>query len=94
MPEGDTSYLLQKWTGAQFVKESYKESRTTVQGILGFAPSVNCLEDIAMRASKHAEVYFDGQKPVDKTTEAEILVATSDCKGVSMRKVDAPQIAA
>ncbi len=91
MPEGDTSYLLQKWTGAQFVKESYKESRTTVQGILGFAPSVNCLEDIAMRASEHAEVYFDGQKPVDQTTEAEILVATSDCKGVSMRKVDAPQ---
>jgi hypothetical protein len=91
MPEGDTSYLLQKWSGAQFVKESYKESRTTLQGILGFAPSVNCLEDIAMRASEHADVYFDRQKPVDRTTEAEILVATSDCKGVSMRKADAPQ---
>ena len=31
------------------------------------------------------------QEPVDLTTEEEILVATSDCKGVPMRKVDAPQ---
>jgi len=91
MPESDTSYLLQKWSGAQFVKGSYSESRITLQGILGFAPSVNCLEDMAAQASAHADVYFDEQAPVDPTTEAEILVATSDCKGVPMRKVDAPR---
>ena len=91
MPEGDTSYLLQKWSGAQFVKDSYKESHRTLEGILGFAPSVNCLEDMAARASEHAEVYFEQQAPVDQATEAEIIVATSDCKGVPMRKVDAPQ---
>ena len=90
MPESDTSYLLQKWSGAQFVKGSYSESRTTLQSILGFAPSVNCLEDMAAQASAHADVYFDEQSPVDPATEAEILVATSDCKGVPMRKVDAP----
>ena len=91
MPESDTSYLLQKWSGTQFVKESYKESRITLQSILGFAPSVNCLEDMAAQASAHAEVYFDQQAAVDPTTEEEILVATSDCKGVPMRKVDAPR---
>lgn len=91
LPESDTSYLLQKWSGAQFVKESYKESRTTLEGILGFAPSVNCLEDMATQASEHAEVFFEQQTPVDPATEAEILVATSDCKGVPMRKVDAPR---
>ena len=91
MPESDTSYLLQKWSGTQFVKESYKESHVTLAGILGFAPSVNCLEDMAAQASEHAEVYFEQQVPVDPTTEAEIIVATSDCKGVPMRKVDAPQ---
>ena len=91
LPESDTSYLLQKWSGAQFVKESYKESRTTLEGILGFAPSVNCLEGMAAQASEHAEVYFAEQTPVDLATEAEIVVATSDCKGVPMRKVDAPQ---
>src|SRR5271166_520307 len=91
MPESDTSYLLQKWSGTQFVKESYKESRMTLAGILGFAPSVNCLEDMAAQASGHAEVYFEQQAPVDPATEAEIIVATSDCKGVPMRKIDAPR---
>jgi hypothetical protein len=91
MPESDTSYLLQKWSGKQFVKESYTESHGTLLGILGFAPSVNCLEDMAAQASEHADVYFAEQGPVDPTTEEEILVVTSDCKGVPMRKVDAPQ---
>jgi hypothetical protein len=91
MPESDTSYLLQKWSGAQFVKESYKESRITLENILGFSPSVNCLEDMAAQASEHAEVYLQQQAPVDGETEEEILVATSDCKGVPMRKIDAPR---
>ncbi len=91
MPESDTSYLLQKWSGTQFVKESYKESKITLEGILGFAPSVNCLEDMAAQAPEHADLHFDQQVSVDPATEAEILVATSDCKGVPMRKVDAPQ---
>jgi hypothetical protein len=46
---------------------------------------------MAAQASEHAEVYFAEQAPVDPATEAEILVATSDCKGVPMRKIDAPQ---
>src|SRR5664279_3784374 len=91
MPESDTSYLLQKWSGKQFVKESYTESHDTLLGILGFAPSVNCLEDMAAQASEYADVYFAEQEAVDPTTEEEILVVTSDCKGVPMRKVDAPQ---
>jgi hypothetical protein len=91
MPEGNTSYLLQKWSGTKCVKESYQESRATLLEILGFAPSVNCLEDLVARAAEHAEVYFDEQEPVDPTTEKEILVATSDCKGVPMRHVDAPR---
>jgi len=91
MPAGNISYLLQKWSGTKCVKESYDQSRATLREILGFAPSVNCLEDLVARAAEHAEVYFDQQQPVDPTTEAEILVATSDCKGVPMRQVDAPR---
>ncbi len=82
---------FEKWSGKQFVKESYTESHGTLLGILGFAPSVNCLEDMAAQASEHADVYFAEREPVDPTTEEEIMVVTSDCKGVPMRKVDAPQ---
>jgi hypothetical protein len=91
MPEGNTSYLLEKWSGVRCVKESYQESRDTLLGIVGFAPSVNCLEDIVARVAEHTEVYLDQQEPVDPTKEEEILVATSDCKGVPMRHVDAPR---
>jgi hypothetical protein len=91
MPEGNTSYLLQKWSGTKCVKESYDQSRATLLEILGFAPSVNCLEDMVARAADYAEVYFDEQEPVDPTTEEQILVATSDCKGVPMRRIDAPR---
>lgn len=91
MPEGNTSYWLQKWGGAKCAKESYQESRATLREIFGFAPSVNCLEDIVARAAEHADAYFDEQPPVDPKTEEEILVVTSDCKGVPMRKVDAPR---
>lgn len=91
MPEGNTSYLLERWADTRCVKESYGQSRSTLLEILGFAPSVNCLEDIVSRAAEHAEVYFGEQKPVDPTTEEEILVVTSDCKGVPMRKADAPK---
>ena len=91
MPESDTSYLLQKWGAAKCVKESYQESRAGLLEILGFAPSVNCLEDTVARTSAHAEVFFDEQEPVDPTTEEEILVVTSDCKGVPMRRADAPR---
>jgi hypothetical protein len=91
MPEGNISYLLQKWSGTKCAKESYQESRATLLEILGFAPSVNCLENLVARAAEHAEVYFGQQEAVDPTTEEEILVATSDCKGVPMRHVDAPR---
>jgi len=91
MPEGNTSYLLQKWSGTKCAKESYQESRATLREILGFAPSVNCLEDTVARAAEHADAYFDEQPPVDPKTEEEILVITSDCKGVPMRQVDAPR---
>ncbi len=91
MPEGHTSYLLQKWGDTKCVKESYQESRASLLEILGFAPSVNCLEDTVARAAEHADVYFDEQEAVDRTTEEEILVATSDCKGVPMRRIDAPR---
>jgi len=92
MPEGNISYLLRKWSGTKCAKQSCQESRATLLEILGFAPSVNCLEDMVARAAEHAEVYFDQQESVDPTTEHEILVATSDCKGVPMRHVDAPRM--
>jgi len=59
MPESNTSYLLQKWSGSRCVNESYQQSRAGLLEILGFAPSVNCLEDTVAGAAEQAEVYFE-----------------------------------
>lgn len=61
MPESDTSYLLQKWSGVRVVKESYQESQGTLREILGFAPSVNCLEDIAVFVETYLRKLLQGK---------------------------------
>ena len=38
------------------------------------------------RAARHADTYFAEQAPVDAKEEAPILVVTSDCQGVPMRR--------
>jgi hypothetical protein len=86
MPEGDTSYLLQKWSGVACARQSYQEARETFLAILGFGQSVNGLEEMVERSARHADPYFAEQAPVDAKEEAPILVATSDCKGVPMRR--------
>ena len=55
MPEGDTSYLLQKWSGVACARQSYQEARETFLAILGFGQSVNGLEDMVERAARHAD---------------------------------------
>jgi len=90
MPEGDISYLLQRWCNARSVNGSYAQVRKSITEIFGFAPSVSALEDMACRAGRHADEYFRNQQPIDPGTEDEIIVVTSDCKGVPMRKADAP----
>ena len=68
-------------------ERSYPESRTTLQRSWALPR-----RSTVWRTWRGADtpVYFDEQTPVEPTTEAEILVATSDCKGVPMRQADAP----
>ena len=91
LPEGDISYLLQRWCNARSVNGSYAQVRKSITEIFGFAPLVSALEDMACRAGRHADKYFRNQQPIDPSTEDEIIVVTSDCKGVPMRKADAPR---
>jgi hypothetical protein len=86
MPRGDTSYVLENWLGADCTGDSYKEARESFRRIFGFAPSVHGLEGMVGQLAEYAEVYFDEQQPVDPQSEEAIVVATSDCKGVPMRR--------
>jgi hypothetical protein len=80
------SYVLENWLGADCTGESYQEARESFRRIFGFAPSVHGLEGMVGQLSEYAEAYFDEQPPVDAQHEESIVVATSDCKGVPMRR--------
>jgi hypothetical protein len=86
MPKGDTSYVLENWLGAACTGDSYKETRESFRRIFGFAPSVHGLEGMVGQLAEYAETFFDEQPPVDPQSEESIVVATSDCKGVPMRR--------
>jgi hypothetical protein len=86
MPKGDTSYVLENWLGADCTGDSYKEARESFWRIFGFAPSVHGLEGMVGQLSEYADTYFDEQEPVAPQSEEAIVVATSDCKGVPMRR--------
>ncbi|MFH0884047.1 MAG: ISKra4 family transposase [bacterium] len=86
MPKGDASYLLENWLGADCTGESYNEARESFRRIFGFAPSVHGLEGMVEQVSQFADTYFEEQEPVNPKDEEAILVATSDCKGVPMRR--------
>jgi hypothetical protein len=86
MPKGDTSYLLEKWLGADCTGESYKEARESFLRIFGFSPSVHGLEGMVQGLSAFADTFLEEQEPVNPTEEEPIVVATSDCKGVPMRR--------
>jgi hypothetical protein len=86
MPKGDTSYVLENWLGADCTGESYNETRESFRRIFGFAPSVHGLEGMVQQLAEYADTYFEEQEPVDPQCEEAIVVATSDCKGVPMRR--------
>lgn len=86
MPKADVSYLLEKWLGADCTGESYKEARESFLRIFGFAPSVHGLEGMVQGLSEFADAFLEEQAPVNPREEDPILVVTSDCKGVPMRR--------
>ena len=86
MPRGNVSYLLEKWLGADCTGESSKEARESFLRIFGFAPSVHGLEGMVQGLSELADAFLEEQEPVKPTQEDPILVITSDCKGVPMRR--------
>jgi hypothetical protein len=91
LPESDYSYVLQRWDGILSVNNSYGEVSKQLDGLLGITQSTRSLIGIASSMAKHAREFQGKQKAPLPGTEAELLVVTSDCKGVPMRRADGEQ---
>ena len=86
LPEGEFSYVLQDWDQHQCVKGPYREASQTVEEILGLSQSVRSLEEMNLEMSRQVDSFRQSQPTPPAKEEGPILVLTSDCKGVPMRK--------
>ncbi len=86
LPASDFSYVLQDWLQRLCVKESFGEAVTSLESLLGLAPSERAAEQMNQRMAEDAEAFQLQKAPPPGKEEGEILVATADGKGVPMRR--------
>lgn len=82
LPKYSYSLLIESWVGQLSTSESYHEACSKLERILKLNIPVDSAERIVSRLGKVAASVLESQPPIDFQTEAEILVQTSDNKGV------------
>jgi hypothetical protein len=88
LPEHEHTDLLQDWSQALCVEQSFGNTKTTLQRILGFDPSVHTLERMN-RSMATAVPSVQADKPAPAAREeGPLVVITADCKGIPMRRGD------
>lgn len=86
LPEGQFSYVLEDWQQRLCVKEAFGEATGDLQTLLGVSPSVRAAEVMNRRLADSAPSFRADQPPPPAAEEGELVVFTSDGKGVPMRR--------
>jgi hypothetical protein len=86
LPKSKVSYVLQDWTQAMTSEMAYAQTRQTLERILGLRLSVNTLERTNRNVGASSEAYWDHQVEIRPAVGQQIVVCSSDGKGVVMRK--------
>ncbi len=90
LPDGDFSYLLQRWLQERCLDTDYAGSIQGLAVILRVSPSVRSVEHMTRQMAADVPD-FQAQQPLPPAAEqAELLVATADHKGVPMVARDRP----
>ena len=80
LPEHDYSLLLESWTGMHATDASFGRAVKKLEAILEIHIPIDSAERIEERLGKSAALVLENLPPIDRDTEAEILVQTSDNK--------------
>src|SRR5947209_9500988 len=92
LPQGEYSYLLQKWLGSFVVDDAHAAAIQKLRTILGLEITVKASEDLNREQASDVEVFQNHLPVPDAATEAPLLVVTADCKGVPLvRKALPPE---
>jgi hypothetical protein len=94
LPARQWSFLLQELSQLLAVESAYEQAMDNLGQILGSTFPVDTAERINAEMGQSAgEFLADLPKP-EPGSEAKLLVASADCKGVPLVKEDAPKVAA
>jgi len=88
LPYHSQSYLLQKWVQSGVADNPYEQTSQDLSELLNINLSSSEQQLISRKVSERLPDYYK-QKNTQET-EGEILVATSDCKGVAMVPSERP----
>jgi hypothetical protein len=94
LPSGRWSFLLQEFSQMLGVDQAYDQAMKNLGRFLGARFSVDTAERINGRIGVSAGEFLTDLPLPDEGSEAKLLVATADCKGVPLVKSDSEKVAA
>jgi len=94
LPEARWSFLLEEFSQLFTVESAFNQAAKNLSSVLGGAFSVDTLEQTSRRMGQQADSFLDDLPQPDAGSEAKLLVASADCKGVPLLKKDADKVAA
>jgi hypothetical protein len=94
LPPHRWSYLLQELSQTLVVDQAYEQAMNNLGEFLGGTFSVHTAERTNSELGKAADEYLDRLPDPTPGSEAKLLVASADCKGVPLVKKDAAKVAA
>ena len=94
LPARQWSYLLQEFSQMLAVDSAYEQAMENLGKILGGTFSVDTAERINAELGLAAGEFLGDLPAPEPGSEAKLLVASADCKGVPLVKQDSPRVAA
>jgi len=94
LPAGRWSFLLQEFSQMLGVDQAYDQAMENLGKIFGSDFSVDTAERVNGNMGRSAGEFLDDLPMPEVGSEAKLLVATADCKGVPLVKDDSEKVAA
>ena len=92
LPAGVFSYVLQDWDQSLAVEQAFSQVNQTIARILKLKQSVDSLEEMNRQMARDVGEFRDLLGSPPAAEEGEIVVVTSDCKGIVIRGQGTPTV--
>ncbi len=85
LPISEQSHVLQEMSQYLSMEMSYRHTKTFLENILPMSTTVDTMERVTGQNSQYVEDYRHSQPDIDSAEEGEVIVVTSDAKGIPIK---------